>query len=266
MMGFDEDLGFCGEEFEADERIAKWTSQDQSSHTQLQDGKDSFTIPPVPAPRKSGRVEKESVCIEEKDIDEKECEEVDLERPEKGEIEDEKEYLGEKLESDDLDVELVFEFDGDEEEDGEDMKLTDFRQPPRVPFQTPVKTSPIDILFDSGLNSAGQEAASLFLVQPEVLERKLSLYNVESSLSTKPESAGEEDEENSSGERGIHRQIYRSLYVMRNLVVYRPLLHAFRPCCQHIYVIICEISLDGAIVYLLQNVSPFHFEFLIGFE
>lgn len=217
-MGLDEDQGFCGEEFEAEESVAKWTSKEQSSQSQLQDGKDSFTIPPVPAPRKTGRVEKESVCIEEKDVDEKECEEVDLERPEKGEIEDEKEYLGEKMESDDLDVELVFEFDVDE---GEGMKLTDLRQPPRVPFQTPVKTSPIDILFDSGQNSAGQDAASLFLVQPEVLERKLSLYNVESSSSTKAESPGEEDEENPSGERGTARQIYRSLYVMRNLVIYR---------------------------------------------
>lgn len=130
---------------------------------------------PLHAPQQVEALEKESVCIEEKDVDEKECEEVDLERPEKGEIDAEKEFFGDKLEADDLDVEMIFQLDGDELEDG---KLLDICQPPRVPFQTPVKNSPIDILLEFGQNSSNQSGSSIFLMQPEILERKLSGFNL----------------------------------------------------------------------------------------
>ena len=61
---------------------------------------------------------------------------------------------------------------------------------PRVPFQTPVKSSPIDMTFESGLDRAGEESgggsrglASLlqhsmsYELSPEVLERKLSRFS-----------------------------------------------------------------------------------------
>lgn len=162
----DEDQGFCGEEFEIEEPVS-----DQQLDKRNVDRRTLLNFPlQVEAP------EKESVCIEEKDVDEKECEEVDLERPEKGEIDAEKEFFfGDKLETDDLDVELIFQLDGDELEDG---KLLDICQPPRVPFQTPVKNSPIDILLEFGQNSSNQNGSSIFLMQPEILERKLSGFGL----------------------------------------------------------------------------------------
>lgn len=170
----DDDQGFCGQKFEDDDTVFDQQLKDKNLDV-------TFLNFPVCATQQFEVLVKESVCIEEKDVDEKECEEVDLERPEKGEIDAEKEFAGEKLGSDDFDVELIFQFDEDELED---RKLMDTCQPPRVPFQTPVKTSPIDILFEFGQNSSNQNGSSMFLMQPEILERKLIRFNLDSSSPT----------------------------------------------------------------------------------
>ena len=146
---------------------------------------------------------KEAICVEEKDIDEKEVEEVDLERPEKGEGEDEKEYFEDKEEQKcDQETESYMELQGDDENDVyyDDRNVLRLRNPPRVPFQTPVKTSPSESSFqtdgpDGFVERSNQRPQMLqhqslsFELQPEVLERKLSRYNVESS----PDSTHSED-------------------------------------------------------------------------
>jgi len=155
--------------------------------------------------------EKETAFIEEKDVDEKEIndeeDEIDLERPEKGECEDIKEFSSTEKEKY-LDESGENECLGDEKHNVDNLMeearlfedsglFLDHQRAhdsagPRAPFQTPVKTSPIDMTFESGLehsvngdhyaaahSSALQHSLS-YELPPEVLERKLSRFSIDS--------------------------------------------------------------------------------------